>query len=484
MDMYRSEEVIESLNARLHPTDKRVPECGCYIILTSGHVFISEDNYDGTYEDHYILDLAQIDEIKISEPYKTSIGYTGVSLDKKAGVKSVDRRTGHIRDIFFGSKKRHGALDPAEEAASRKFLEIIYRGDHERKEHLFFDECNGDPANFINAFCKRKQDNNYWLWLRERISEQAAVYAQVKDGDLSSIRYEKAYEKERGTYDRNYTERNRLSHYLLYEKIDDEKVIETLFEEELKDRKTNSFQGIGETIQILTFLLQRYNNTGKYSGLFEKAENANFDCAAGYDKDVIVNDSLPSLDLIECIYLSNELRYMDIMEQLVTEWKAGVKEWNDDKREMLIRFNGLLGKNNENEEHYIKMLESAKKKGKCIDIVSAYNKIIELYISEDRFEAAYSYMREMIDTTDFTEIQMIRLFKAVLEDCFEIVCGLSDTPVDLWEWAKKHLLTMGKKEKFGNLYVKSIAAAKCCGDEIAEDLEKEYADWKEEVRIK
>ena len=336
----------------------------------------------------------------------------------------------------------------------------------------------------ISSIWRRKWDKTYWLPLKERILEQEAVYTQVKNGDLSLVRYEKTYEKGYGTYDRNYVGRNRLSHYLLYEKIDDEKVIETLFEEELKDRQTNSFQGIGDSLEILTFLLQRYNNTGKYSDLFEMAKNSNFDCACGYDKDVIVDDSLASLDIIDCIYLSYELQYMDIMEQLITEWKAGVKEWNDKEREKLIRFNCLLGKNNENEEHYVKLLESAKEKGKCFDIVSAYNKIIELYISENQFEAAYSYMRNMIDTTDFMEIQMIRLFQSVLEECFEIVCGLSDTPIDLWEWAKNHLLTMEKKKKFGNLYEKSIAAAKCCRDEIAEDLEKEYAAWKEEVLIK
>jgi len=331
---------------------------------------------------------------------------------------------------------------------------------------------------------KRNRGGSYQVRLKERIQEQATVYEQVKNGDPSLVRYEKIYEKGRGTYDRNYIGRNRLSHYLLYEKIDDEKVIETLFEEELKDRQTNSFQGIGESLRILTFLLQRYNNTGKYSGLFEKAKNANFDCACGYDKDETVNDSLASLSLSDCIYLSYELQYMDVLEQLVTEWKEGVKEWNDEERENLIRYNCLLGKNNENEEHYIKLLESAKEKGKCFDIVFAYNKIIELYISEKQFESAYSYMRNMIDTTDFKEIQMMRLFKAVLEECFEIVCGLSATPFDLWEWAKKYLLMMEKGQKFGNLYEKSIAAAKCCGDEITEDLENEYAAWKKEVSIK
>jgi hypothetical protein len=333
-------------------------------------------------------------------------------------------------------------------------------------------------------FKKRRQDKLYWQVIRKRILEQKEVYEQVKNGKWSSVQYEKAYENGRGTYDKNYTARRRLACYILYEKVDDEKIIEKLFEEELKDRQSNSFQGIGESLQILTFLLQHYNITGKYSDLFEKAKNSNFDCACGYDENETVIDSLESLDLTDCIYLSYELQYMDVLEQLITEWKTGVKEWNDKEREKLIRFNCLLGKNNENEELYIILLESAKKNGKCYEIVSAYNKIIELYIVENQFDLAYSYMLEMIDTTDFKEIQTIRLFASVLEECFEIVCGLNDTPIELWEWAKKYLLMMEKGQKFGNLYEKSIAAAKCCGDEIAKNLEEEYNTWKIDKRIK
>ena len=159
MDIYKSEEVIESLNAKIHPTDKRVPECRCYIRLTSGHVFISEDNYDGTYEDHYILDVAQIEEIKISEPYKTAIGYISASLDKNTGEKCVDSKMGRFGEKFSGSEKRHGALHPAKEAASRKFFEIIYRENYEKTEHLYFDECSGAPSKFIAAFAKLKKEN-------------------------------------------------------------------------------------------------------------------------------------------------------------------------------------------------------------------------------------------------------------------------------------------------------------------------------------
>ena len=45
-----------------------------------------------------------------------------------------------------------------------------------------------------------------------------------------------------------------------------------LFEEELKDRETNSFQGIGSALEILTFLLMKYNREGTYDSLFERAK--------------------------------------------------------------------------------------------------------------------------------------------------------------------------------------------------------------------
>ena len=42
---------------------------------------------------------------------------------------------------------------------------------------------------------RRRQDRSFQTRLKEQILEQAAVYAQVKNGDLSMVRYEKSYEK-------------------------------------------------------------------------------------------------------------------------------------------------------------------------------------------------------------------------------------------------------------------------------------------------
>lgn len=91
--------------------------------------------------------------------------------------------------------------------------------------------------------------------------------------------------KVQGTDDENYIDRLWLAYYLLYCHIDNEEAVAFLFEEELKDREQNSFQGIGSTLQILTHLIRKYNGDGKYAGLLERAKNANFDCACGYDPD-------------------------------------------------------------------------------------------------------------------------------------------------------------------------------------------------------
>lgn len=64
----------------------------------------------------------------------------------------------------------------------------------------------------------------------------------------------------------------RLAYYLLYAHIDDENTVVYLFQEELKDRKSNSFQGIGNTLNILTSILNQYNAAGKYDGILDEAK--------------------------------------------------------------------------------------------------------------------------------------------------------------------------------------------------------------------
>ena len=62
-------------------------------------------------------------------------------------------------------------------------------------------------------------------------------------------------------------------------------------------------QGIGTTIEILTYLLGKYNSGHKYDELFFRAKNANFDCACGYSAELVMSETLSDNDLLDCIYI-------------------------------------------------------------------------------------------------------------------------------------------------------------------------------------
>ncbi len=312
--------------------------------------------------------------------------------------------------------------------------------------------------------------------VKEKLFEQSKVYQALKSGEYSQVQYVEHYDKVWGRRDRNYLNRMRLAYYLLYAHIDDENTVVYLFQEELKDRKSNSFQGIGYTLNVLTSILNEYNIAGKYDGILDEAKNANFDCACGFDKSYKMDNDISSLDLMDCIYLSQDLEYKDVMEVLVNRWKSSIVQWTDANRKTLIGFNSFLGKELENKEIYEKLLENALAIGKTFDIVSAYNKMIQYYIDSKQFEIAYDYLKRMIDTTDFKEIERIRLFASVLEECFDIICGGVRNSLELWEWARPYLSK--RTNMYGNLYKKGIAAAKCVNDPCSEKLKLEYKDWK------
>ena len=112
--------------------------------------------------------------------------------------------------------------------------------------------------------------------IRSKLFEQEPVYQAIKAGDVASVQYSGYRDKEWGINDANYLNRMCMAYYLLYAEIDDEDLVAYLFGEELKDRKTNSFQGIGNTLNVLTVLLRKYNADGKYDLLFDAAMTGQF----------------------------------------------------------------------------------------------------------------------------------------------------------------------------------------------------------------
>lgn len=315
--------------------------------------------------------------------------------------------------------------------------------------------------------------------LKSKLEEQQAVYQDLKAGNEGTVRYKEFHNGEWGTDDENYTNRLRLAYYLLYCHIEDEEVVVFLFEEELKDRERNSFQGIGSTLKILTHLIREYNGNGKYTSLLEQAKNANFDCACGYDPDGQMEDDFGTNSLLDCIYLCQEMEYRDVMGSLVDEWKKNSTEWSDSDRKILIDFNIFLRRDAENERLYQEQLAEIllAERSSTRDIISGYKNLIWHYIHMGDYGEALYLCEKVIKTTDYGQIRTLRLFKDVLEACFEVTANYEEAAACLWNWAKTELQKVPQSSWYGNLYTKGIAAAKAMDDPYGKQLEQEYKSF-------
>ncbi len=321
--------------------------------------------------------------------------------------------------------------------------------------------------------------------LKSKIEEQRIVYQALKAGNDDTVRYKEFQNGEWGTDDQNYTNRLRLAYYLLYCHIEDEEAVAFLFGEELKDRERNSFQGIGSTLQILTHLIRTYNKDGKYAGLLERAKNANFDCACGYDPDGQMEEDLGSNSILDCIYLCREMEYKDVMGVLVDEWKRNITEWSASDRRMLIDFYTFLGRDVENERLYQEQLEEilSAENSSTRDIISGYKNLIRYYLHMGNYEKALCFCKKVIETTDYDQIRTLRLFRDILEACFELTASDVKTGAGLWSWAKAEFQKVPQSGRYGNLYKKGIAAAKAMNDPYGKQLEQEYEKFLQSVRI-
>ncbi len=321
--------------------------------------------------------------------------------------------------------------------------------------------------------------------LRAKIKEQQAVYQALKEGDDSAVCYKEFQNGKWGTDDENYTNRLRLAYYLLYCHIEDEETVVYLFGEELKDRERNSFQGIGSTLQVLTHLIRKYNADGKYTDLLKRAKNANFDCACGYDPDGKMEEDLAGSSLLDGIYLRMEMKYKDVMERLVDQWIKDTAEWSASNRRTRIDFNTFLGRDEENERLYQEQLAEllSAENSSAREIFSGYKNLIRHHLHMGDYEKARRLCKKVIETVDYGQIRTLRLFRDFLEACFEVAANDAKAAAGLWDWARAELQKVPQSSRYGNLYIKGIAAANAMGDSYGKLLEQEYKDFLKEFQL-
>ncbi len=137
MNDYMKDNILISIKARIHPVDKTIPDCICTLALSERHLYVVEDNYDGTYTEHYDIDVRYIEDIRISTPNMTE------KEPEPGSAAALNKQTSEglfILGRFFKSK------------GPKKYLEVIYKDDEFEIQHLFFDECDIKPQSFIEVF--------------------------------------------------------------------------------------------------------------------------------------------------------------------------------------------------------------------------------------------------------------------------------------------------------------------------------------------
>lgn len=76
---YKGETVLTDLTARLMPPNDNYPDCRCELLLTKQHLYVLEDNFDGTYAEHFIFPIGQIQKLEEKRFEKTTAGRTGIT---------------------------------------------------------------------------------------------------------------------------------------------------------------------------------------------------------------------------------------------------------------------------------------------------------------------------------------------------------------------------------------------------------------------
>lgn len=122
----------------------------------------------------------------------------------------------------------------------------------------------------------------------------------------------------------NYAKRHALAIELQYNDIsNDMELIRFLMENEVKSRENDPYQGIGDSLILISYLLSKFKNPENV-WLFEKAKCANFDTYCGYDSEFMFSAGVEATcKYLESCQLTESNKYLyerkDNLRDIFTE---------------------------------------------------------------------------------------------------------------------------------------------------------------------
>ena len=278
---------------------------------------------------------------------------------------------------------------------------------------------------------------------KEKFQEKVNIFVYKKDNESEY------------TKDKNYIERLKLVLSILYHKNRNElmnkksfeDLLVFLFEEEIKDRQTNSYQGIGTSLEIISFLFVKLYNghinklLSKYKDLFYKAKNANFDCNCGYHVDDYdyYNERLDELNLDSIISYFIDIDESKLLSKLVDIWKSTVKEWDKNNLDKLKYYESLIEDKESLLETTKKLFEMAVQENESNwDIVSALNNYLKSLIDDNKYDYAWQliskYMNNIKNIRD-DKFYNINLGRHIIERAADIMLNINNEKLEKEIWA-------------------------------------------------
>ncbi len=304
-------------------------------------------------------------------------------------------------------------------------------------------------------------------------------------GDKADYVYRAEKDRERGTFDKNYSNRSRLCWALEYdvcEVPDKFGLVRELFLEELKDRETNSFQGIGENLETLTSLLLQLGEP-KDSELFVRAKNANFDCACGYEPRIIKATPFEELPRRYCIETLFELGEEELAIKLTDEFKSEAATYED--------FKDILSVSKWATHREVDLRSFGDREFAVTGIYELYQKSPESFDKFDAFSAANDYAELLIEKGDIAAAldvfnknrETLKKFgRGFYKLGAKLISGSAENPEKIWAEILPHIKEDLKHNMVAPIYRDvMLSAAELSGDrDMLKELERYFKKREQE----
>ena len=328
---------------------------------------------------------------------------------------------------------------------------------------------------------------------KEKFQEKVNIFVYKKDNESEY------------TKDKNYIERLKLVLSILYHKNRNElmnkksfeDLLLFLFEEEIKDRQTNSYQGIGTSLEIMSFLFVKlYNDDinkllSKYKDLFYKAKNANFDCNCGYGVDDYnyYNEKLDELSIDAVISYAIDIDESKLCSKLVDIWKGTVKEWDKKNLDKLKYYESLIKDKESLLETSKKLFEIAVQENESNwDIVSALNNYLKSLIDNNKYDYAWQliskYMKN-IKNIQNDKFYNINLGRYIIERAADIMLNINNEKLEkeIWTFISEPF-TAEHHSFYLKLYEKVLLCCDIVKDEkLKNKISQEYQKELKKLKI-